>query len=56
MRKRLGTQQINQSRRAFHYRFHRRVFGVEDAQRVAVQPTARFFVKRIEVLFEVGNQ
>ena len=56
MRQRLGTQKVDQARRAVDHRFHGRVFGVQNTQGIAVQTPACILVELISVLLEMRDQ
>ena len=50
------TQKVEQARGRIDHALHGRVFGVQNAQRVAVQATLGFFIEHVAVLLQVGNQ
>ena len=50
------AQEVDQARRAVDHRFHGRVFGVQNSQRIAVQPPACILVELIGVLLEMRDQ
>ncbi|EWS63466.1 hypothetical protein Y695_03301 [Hydrogenophaga sp. T4] len=53
---RLWPQVVHQARRSVDERLHRRVLGVQDAQRVAVQTAPRVFIELVSMTFQVGDQ
>ena len=53
---RVCAQKVNQTRRSGNHLLHGRVFGIEYAQRVAVQAAAGIFVEQGSVLLKVGNE
>ena len=56
MRQRLRAQKIEESRGALNDGLHRRVFGIENPQRIAVQASARVLIQRIRVSLKMGDQ
>ena len=56
VRERLGAEEIEQLRCALDDRLHRRIFGVENAQRVADETAPRVFVEQRGMLLEVIDQ
>ena len=56
MRQRLGAEEVDQPRRRIDQLLHRRVLGVEDAQRVGVQAALGLVVEHVDMALEVRDQ
>ncbi len=56
VRHRCSTQEFDELRRGLDRRLHRRVLGVENAQRIAVEATLGIGIEHVLVLLEVGHQ
>ena len=52
----LSPEEIHQARRTIHQRLHGGIFRVQDAQRIAVQPSARVLVQLVGMRLEICDQ
>ena len=53
---RSGAQEVDKPRSTLDHRFHGRVFGVQNTQRITVQAALGVFVQRLSVLLKVSDQ
>ena len=56
MRKRFGPKKIDELRRVLRDFLHRRILGIQHAQRIGIETALRFFVEGIDVLLEIRDQ
>ena len=53
---RCRTEKVEQARRGIHHALHRRVLGIQDPERIAVQATPRVVVQHISMALQMRDQ